>query len=120
MMRYPLKIAMISLAFAPVALSAGDPLPMPGWMTGAWAGGEGESWVDEFWTNPRGGLMIGAGRTGQGAKLNSFEHMRIEREADGKLVFWALPGGKNATPPTTTRNASVTGARASNCKRKFR
>jgi Domain of unknown function (DUF6265) len=27
----------------------------------------------------------------------SFEHMRIERDADATLVFWALPGGKNAT-----------------------
>jgi Domain of unknown function (DUF6265) len=96
-MRYPLRLSAMLLALAPAALLASDPLPMPGWMTGAWAGGEGEAWVDEFWTNPRGELMIGAGRAGQGNKLMSFEHMRIERESDGTLVFWALPGGKNAT-----------------------
>lgn len=96
-MRYSLKLAALLLALAPAGLVAKEPMPLPGWMTGAWAGGEGEAWVDEFWTPPRGDLMIGAGRAGQGAKLQSFEHMRIEREADGTLVFWALPGGKNAT-----------------------
>lgn len=96
-MRYSLKLAALLLALAPAGLVAKESMPLPGWMTGAWAGGEGEAWVDEFWTPPRGDLMIGAGRAGQGAKLQSFEHMRIEREADGTLVFWALPGGKNAT-----------------------
>ena len=96
-MRYSLRLAALLLALAPAALVANDPLPLPGWMTGAWAGGEGEAWSDEFWTPPRGNLMIGASRTGQGNKLLLFEHMRIEREADGKLVFWALPGGKNST-----------------------
>jgi Domain of unknown function (DUF6265) len=96
-MRYLSKLAALLLALAPVALVADGPMPMPGWMTGAWAGGEGQAWVDEFWTPPRGDLMIGAGRAGSGGKLASFEHMRIEREADGTLVFWALPGGKNPT-----------------------
>jgi Domain of unknown function (DUF6265) len=96
-MRYFLKCATLLLAVAPAMLSAGDPIPMPSWMAGAWADGEGVTWVEEFWTPPRADLMIGAGRAGQGSKLASFEHMRIEREADGKLVFWALPGGKNAT-----------------------
>lgn len=96
-MRYPLKLVAGCLALTPATLVAGDSMPMPGWMTGAWVGGEGEAWADEFWTPPRGDVMIGAGRTGQGSKLMSFEHMRIQREADGTLVFWALPGGKNAT-----------------------
>jgi Domain of unknown function (DUF6265) len=96
-MRNSLKLLAICLALTPAVLAASDPMPMPGWMTGAWAGGEDEAWTDEFWTPPRGDLMIGAGRSGQATKLMSFEHMRIEREADGMLVFWALPGGKNAT-----------------------
>jgi Domain of unknown function (DUF6265) len=96
-MRNILKLGVLLFAVVPAMLSAGEPMPMPGWMTGAWAGGEGDAWVDEFWTPPRGDLMIGAGRAGQGSKLASFEHMRIERESDGTLVFWALPGGKNAT-----------------------
>jgi hypothetical protein len=65
---------------------------MPDWMTGAWAMNNGESWADEFWTPPRAGIMIGAGRAGEGDKLQFWEHMRIVREADGKLAFWAIAG----------------------------
>lgn len=95
-MRYPLRLSIVAGVHACGARRWRSDAK-PGLMTGAWAGGEGEAWVDEFWTPPRGELMIGAGRTGQGSKLMSFEHMRIEREVDGTLVFWAVPGGKKAT-----------------------
>lgn len=96
-MRYRFRLTALVLAFAPAALVAHDPLPLPEWMTGAWVGGDGERWTEEYWTPPRADLMIGASRAGQGNSLSSFEHMRIEREDDSTLVFWALPDGKNAT-----------------------
>jgi hypothetical protein len=55
-MRYDLTLAALLLALAPVALAADDKMPMPGWMTGAWTGGTGEAWGDEYWTPPRGDL----------------------------------------------------------------
>jgi hypothetical protein len=92
-MRYPAQIAAIFLALAPlVAVSSEDAAEMPGWMTGAWVRSDGDSWADEYWTSPRGGIMIGASRSGKGEKLQFWEHMRIEREADGKLAFWAIAG----------------------------
>ena len=91
-----LAMSAVLALLIPTAIAA-EKSEMPDWMTGAWVGGEGEAWVDEFWTPPRGDLMIGAGRAGRADKLMSFEHMRIERETDGTMVFWALPGGKNAT-----------------------
>lgn len=85
-------IASALLAFS-VAVVAGDTpgAEMPGWMTGAWARSDGEKWADEYWTPPRGGMMIGASRSGNGEKLQFFEHMRIIREEDG-LVFVAIAG----------------------------
>ena len=65
---------------------------LPAWMTGAWERIEGEKWADEFWTPPKAGSMIGASRSGYGEKLGFWEHMRIVREADGKLAFWAISG----------------------------
>ncbi len=65
---------------------------LPAWMTGAWERIEGEKWADEFWTPPKAGIMIGASRSGYGEKLGFWEHMRIVREADGKLAFWAISG----------------------------
>jgi hypothetical protein len=81
---------------AAVALSAAtgatcqDAPEFPEWMTGAWGHADGESWADEYWTSPRGGIMIGASRSGVGEKLQFWEHMRIVREADDRLAFWAI------------------------------
>jgi hypothetical protein len=81
---------------AAVALSAAtgatcqDAPEFPEWMTGAWDHADGESWADEYWTPPRGGIMIGASRSGEGEKLQFWEHMRIVREADDRLAFWAI------------------------------
>jgi len=92
-MRYPARLAAIFLALTPLpALSYDEGAEFPDWMTGAWARSDGENWADEYWTPPRAGIMIGAGRFGKGEKLQFWEHMRIVREADGKLAFWAIAG----------------------------
>ena len=88
-------LAALLLVAAPVA--ADPPAPLPGWMAGAWEMRAGEIWIDEFWTPPRGGIMIGAGRTGKGDALRMFEHTRIVRKPDGSLSFFAQPRG---LPPT--------------------
>lgn len=92
-MRYPARLAAIFLALTPLpVLSCDEGAEFPDWMTGAWARSEGENWADEYWTPPRAGIMIGASRSGKGEKLQFWEHMRIVREADGKLAFWAITG----------------------------
>src|SRR3546814_14940967 len=56
----------------------------------------GELWADEYWTPPRGGIMVGAARIGAGEALGVFEHTRIVRKADGTLAFFAQPFGRPA------------------------
>lgn len=86
-------VAALLLACAmPVAAEDADPAKLPGWMAGAWERVDGAKWADEYWTPARGGMMIGASRAGEGERLGFWEHMRIVREADGKLVFWAIAG----------------------------
>ncbi len=81
------------LAASPLA--AAEKQAMPGWLAGAWeeAGAEGR-WADEFWTPPRGDIMLGAARIGRGETLGIFEHSRIIRKADGTLAFVAQPFGR--------------------------
>jgi hypothetical protein len=83
--------ALLLLASAP-AISDDVKTDLPAWMTGAWERIDGEKWADEFWTPPKAGIMIGASRSGNGEKLGFWEHMRIEREAEGNLAFWAIAG----------------------------
>lgn len=85
-----LIIAAVFTLSAATGAACQDAPEFPEWMTGAWDRADGESWADEYWTPPRAGIMIGASRSGEGEKLQFWEHMRIVREADGRLAFWAI------------------------------
>jgi hypothetical protein len=92
-----LKFAVVlSLAVAaPAAVSAEEePAPFPAWLAGAWSqAGEDDSWTEEFWSDERGGMMIGASREGRGDTLRSWEAIRIVRTADGSLAYLPMPNG---------------------------
>lgn len=90
-------IAALVMTMAGPALANDSIAVLPGWMAGAWEHTEGQSWSDEFWTPPRGGIMIGAARTGKGDALAIFEHTRIVRKPDGTLAFLAQPRGVPAS-----------------------
>ena len=68
-----------------------------GWMAGSWIeeGGEdsGGRWTEEYWTVPRGGVMLGASRSGRGGSLGEFEFLRLQAGADGAVSYLAQPGG---------------------------
>ena len=51
---------------------------MPAWMAGCWEHKGADSWTEECWTAPRGGIMLGSGRSGTGGVLDSWEVMQIE------------------------------------------
>jgi hypothetical protein len=58
-----------------------------GWFAGDWQmPGGGRQQVDEHWTVPFGGAMIGMSRTVAGGKMVEFEYLRIVERADG--VFY--------------------------------
>jgi Domain of unknown function (DUF6265) len=76
---------------------ASEAAPLPDWLHGAWhEAREGGRWAEEFWTPPRGGMMLGAARMGHGERVNVFEHSRIVRMPDGTLMFMAQPFGNAA------------------------
>ena len=70
---------------------------LPGWLAGGWELDAGGRWGDEYWTPPRGGIMLGAGRVGKGEQVASFESMRIGFDENGKLAFWAMPEWTDAS-----------------------
>ncbi len=71
--------------------------PMPAFLAGCWEQRkEEQSWTEECWTDPRGGLMIGSGREGKGDAIRHWEWMRIERAADGAVTFYGSPKGASA------------------------
>ena len=68
-----------------------------GWLAGAWKGTDRGTAMEEFWTEPKGGLMLGLHRDVRDGRAVSFEFLRIEEGAGG-LVYQASPRGAPATP----------------------
>ncbi len=66
------------------------------WLVGAWVGTKGSASIEERWSPPLGGAMLGVSRTVSRGKLSAFEYLRIV-ERDGGLIYIAQPGGN---PPT--------------------
>lgn len=68
------------------------------WMSGQWQSADGTT--EEAWTAPRGGMMLGVGRTVQGGIVREYEFLRLQAGADGVPVYWASPNG---VPPVGFR-----------------
>lgn len=69
------------------------------WLAGAWVGTRGAGGttsIEERWSPPLGGAMLGVSRTVSRGSMRAFEFLRIV-ERDGGLVYVAQPGGN---PPT--------------------
>jgi Domain of unknown function (DUF6265) len=68
------------------------------WIAGDWQTAPGgRAQMEEHWTQPAGGTMIGMGRTLAGGKTVGFEFLRLEQRADG-IYYVAHP---NARAPGT-------------------
>ena len=68
------------------------------WLFGDWQTAPGgRARIEEHWTVPAGGTMIGMGRTVVGEKTAEFEYLRIEQRGD-EIYYVANP---NANCPQT-------------------
>jgi Domain of unknown function (DUF6265) len=100
--------ALILLVAATISLFAQFPssadIEKLRWMSGSWITTQGGTTIEEHWTQPAAGTMLGMGRTVAGNKTAFFEYLRIEtRGAD--LVYVAHP---KARPGTDFKASRVT------------
>jgi hypothetical protein len=80
------------------------------WMSGQWESVQGGRWTEESWSAPRGGVMLGHSRSGNGERLREFEFLRLQAGADGVPVYLAQPSGRAPVPfrLTAREGASAT------------
>lgn len=67
------------------------------WLAGCWAPEKGDAGSVEHWLPPAGGTMLGVSRTVKNGQTVEFEFMQLRVNAEGKLVFIALPSGQKET-----------------------
>lgn len=74
------------------------------WLQGCWQTTRGEATIEEQWMAPRGGTMLGMGRTVRGGKTAEYELVLI-KEQGGTLAYEAHPSGQ---PSATFLSKTVT------------
>lgn len=89
--------AVALMAAAPLAAQApSGGVESLAWMEGAWAGEKDGVAMEELWTGPRGGALLGLHRDVKGQRLLSWEFLRIQA-TDAGIVYFASP---RSAPPT--------------------
>ena len=98
------KIVMLAsfLCVADVGFAQQATVDRVAWLQGCWRSIRGETTIEEQWMAPRGGTMLGMGRTVRGGKLVEYELVLI-KEQEGALAYEAHPSGQ----PTATFTAAT-------------
>jgi len=102
-MKTPDRRALVFTALLPL-LSFGAETPPPdvsalAWMEGRWTGRQDGVEMEEQWTSPAGGALLGLHKDVKGGRLVLFEFLRIAATSDG-IVYFASP---RSAPPTPFR-----------------
>ena len=63
------------------------------WMSGDWQTTRDRAQIEEHWTKPAAGTMLGMGRTIVGDRTAEFEYLRIEQRGD-EIYYVANPGAR--------------------------
>jgi len=114
-MRTPPLLALVALILSTPA--AAQEAPLPHWLAGTWIMQDGSAWAEELWTDGKGAMMLGIGRTGFGPDIENWEVARIERrKGSGAVVMTVQPkGGKPVEfPMTVTSDDAVEFANPAN------
>lgn len=82
------------VAGLPASAQTGPTLAHLPWMIGCWESADQEPGSGETWRVTHDGTMIGFSRSMRDARVVATEQMRIEKSADGNLVFIATPSGQ--------------------------
>jgi len=100
-------ILVILLAGVPAAGGAPKGIERIAWLQGCWSLNSGDRTVEEQWMAPRGGVMLGTGRTVKAGQLVEHEFVIIRERGDA-LVYQAQPSGQT---PAAFVSTSVEAAR---------
>jgi hypothetical protein len=88
---------MLAMAVTIADVSADRALDRLAWLEGRWTGEKDGVSMEEYWTDARGGAMLGLHRDVKDARLVSWEFLRIGATDDGTFYF-ASPRSKPPTP----------------------
>ena len=105
-----LRLAIFLLILSSGSPSASDEaaLSSMGWISGAWARFDGKVHMEEYWSAPGGGMILGVHRDVFEGGRTFFEYLRIEQRGDD-VFYIAMPSNQK---PDEFRLTELSEARA--------
>jgi hypothetical protein len=92
---YPVTPPTTEPAGGPVGIDAVNAL---GWMAGTWTGTDANGVeMEETWSPPKGGMLLGTHRDVASGKVVEFEDLRIDTAGE-TATYWASPMGAPPVP----------------------
>lgn len=111
--------AILSVALICGSAFAADPTVADlAWMSGCWTMTRGSSIVDEHWSKPAGGVMLGYTRYVRDGRITDHEYMRLEH-SEGSVRYMARITPKDGGTPFTLKQATATEAVFENASHDF-
>lgn len=98
-MRRGMSMAVLLLGVTTLAAAPKGDVVGLAWLEGTWVGEKDGVEMEEHWTAPRGGALLGVHRDVKDGRLVSYEFLRIE-QTDAGIVYFASPRGKPPVPFT--------------------
>src|ERR1700704_2904732 len=95
-------LAVILLGCGWLAPSQARTLADVAFMSGCWRGQLEDGWIEERYSPPSGGMMLGTSHTLGGQKTKYYEFIEIA-ERDGEVEMTPLPAGKKSVSFRLTR-----------------
>ena len=80
------------------------------WLAGTWSGSEGGVNTEEHWTAPDGEAMLGMNKAVRSGRMISFEFIRIAHDKEGRVCYFASPGGRAPATPFCATEISASRA----------
>ena len=106
-MKLLITLAIAGLLFVQERQSPKPTLNDLAWIAGSWTGSTGGVEMEEHWTAPKGGSMIGIHRDVAKGRTISFEFLRIEQQKD-QIVYLSMPNGRSPATPFPLKEVSGT------------
>jgi hypothetical protein len=102
--RVAVSAAALVLHLAAIAPAGAQPqeLNTLAWLAGCWQREGGEPGSVEHWLAPAGGTMLGISRTVKNGRTVEHEFLQIRSNAEGRLVYIALPSRQREATFTAT------------------
>jgi hypothetical protein len=92
------RLAMILLVLAVVPSTATRDVNRLGWLEGVWSGTDQGIAMEEHWSSPSGGGLIGMHKDSKNGRMTSFEFFRIVATDTSGVCYLASPLGRAPVP----------------------